>query len=209
MTRKKEKSPRYVWLPEDGGKGAFEEYALAVGKVVHSWNLLQEKLGQLFAVVAGGNRPVILSIWYSTDNDRAQRNMLRAAITGNDIKRWENTPKATDDLKWLLDRSDSLADERNNAVHAPCVLIIGASLDRNEEMGAAYNSGNIRAKRLKGKSLDIEFDYYERMAGALSVFTERVETAIAFPEHYPWPDRPPLPTRRPRNELQDPPIPLP
>jgi hypothetical protein len=44
----------------------------------HSWNHLQDALGQLFGLVAGMNHWVALAIWYSSRSDRAEREMLRA-----------------------------------------------------------------------------------------------------------------------------------
>ena len=86
--------------------------------VSHEWNHLHEKLGELFAVVIDAERVVALAIWYSTESDRAQRKMLKAAVNANPA-RWKAFPKATDDLKWLLDRTEEVAEHRNNAVHPP------------------------------------------------------------------------------------------
>src|SRR5229473_1893775 len=93
-------------VPEDDEiKRIFEAYALAVGKVAHSWNYLHEALGQLFAaVLSAPNRGLALAVWYSTDSDRTQRNMLRAAVSSSGEGRWQpRLPKAFDDLIWLLD----------------------------------------------------------------------------------------------------------
>jgi hypothetical protein len=68
-----EQQPVIVRPPtEEQVRAAFEAYTLAVGKVAHAWNYLQEKLGQLFAVITGADRAIALAVWYSTDNDRAQ-----------------------------------------------------------------------------------------------------------------------------------------
>jgi len=139
---------------------------------------------------------VALAIWYSTKSDRAQRDMLRAAFTGATPRRWKELPKALDDLKWLVDRVDEVAEERNNAIHAPCSLYIRGSENGGSEMGAAFFNGNPRARNLKGKRLLAEFDWCERYAEALSRFTQELETAIAFPDRYPWPERPSRPARR-------------
>ena len=65
-----------------------------------------------------------------------------------------------DDLKWLLDRVDKLASERNNAIHAPCSLYLRA--DGSSEVMAAVrsaNAGNRRAKGLEGEDLLTEFHW--------------------------------------------------
>jgi hypothetical protein len=80
--------------------------------------------------------------------------MLKAAVCATNSERSTKLPKAPDDLKWLLDRAEEVADARNNAVHAPCSLFLGGSVS---EMGASYFDGNPRAKRLMGKELLVEF----------------------------------------------------
>jgi hypothetical protein len=138
----KERPTRDFRLPtNEETKAAFERYTLAVGKVVHAWNYLHEKLGQLFVVLSGSDRNIALAIWYSTFNDRAQRLMLRAAVIASGANRWPN-PSAKDDMIWLLDHADDLAEQRNNAIHTPCSLYICGAKDRGTEMGAAYFNGH-------------------------------------------------------------------
>jgi len=86
------------WPTLEEATAAFEEYALAVGKVAYAWNYLHERLGELFVVVSGAKQSVALAIWYSTKSDRTQRDMLRAAVNAIP-SRWEKLPKAPDDLK--------------------------------------------------------------------------------------------------------------
>ena len=168
-------------------KKAFDAYVAAVGKVAYAWNYLHEELGKLFVVVGGAEREVALSIWYSVRNDGAQREILRAAVNATNSERSERLPKAPDDLKWLLDRANDLADARNNAVHAPCSLYIGGT---GSEMGPAFSNGNPRTKKLMGKELLVEFAWCERYAETLSRFTRMLGIAIALPERYQWPERP-------------------
>ncbi len=188
--------PRIVKVPTDEQiKVAFEAYTLAVGKVAHAWNYLHERLGQLFALLTGADRGIALAVWYSTDNDRAQRKMLRAAIAAAAPQRWASIPKAVTDLTWLLDRADEVSEHRNNAIHAPSSLYIGGSEDGGSEMGASYFHGNPRAKKLIGKRLISEFDWCERFTETLSRFAQATESAIAFPSQYPWPALPRKPVR--------------
>jgi hypothetical protein len=185
---------------------AFGEYQLAVGKVAHAWNVLHESLGVLFVTVTAADKVpawaeprVALAIWYAAKSDRVQRDMLRAAVNANS-GRWERLPKALDDLKWLLDRCDELAEHRNNAVHAPCAVYIGGN--DPPEMGPAYfaaqnpRAKNLSAKNLMGKQLLVEFDWCERYAQTLREFIQRLENSIGLPDRYPWPDRPSKPTRK-------------
>jgi hypothetical protein len=57
-----------------------EPYVMALGKVAHAWNYLQEALGQLFCAVTEVDMDTGQAVWHSTANDRAQREMLRAAV---------------------------------------------------------------------------------------------------------------------------------
>jgi hypothetical protein len=115
--------------------------------------------------------PEFLAIWYSTNNDRTQREMLKAAAAATGADRWKTLPKAQEHLKWLLDRrADDLAEEHNNAIRAPAALYLGSE---SPEMGPSAFSGHSRARKLMGKKLLIEFDWCERYAETLSQFAGR------------------------------------
>lgn len=188
--------PCIVKLPTDEEtEAAFEAYTLALGKVAHAWNYLHEKLAQLFCAITESERAISLAIWYSTTNERAQRDMLKAAVAAVKLERWEKLPKAKEDLKWCLNKVDELAGHRNNAVHAPCSLYVGGGNDGSSEMGAAFFQGHPRAKELQGKKVLIEFDWCERYAETLTRFAQKLESAIAYPGRYSWPNRPSLPSR--------------
>ena len=135
---------------------AIEAYCVAVGLVVYEWNDLHEKLARLFALVREGDRQETLREWYAIRSDTGQREKLRCAITETTSDRWKRSPRAPDDLKWLLDRVDKLASERNNAIHAPCSLYLRG--DGSSEVMAAVrsaNAGSRRAKDLEGEDLPL------------------------------------------------------
>ena len=132
---------------------AIEAYCVAVGLVVYEWNDLHEKLARLFALVREEDRQETLTEWYAIRSDTRQREKLRCAMTETTSDRWKKSPRAPDDLKWLLDRADKLASDRNNAIHAPCSLYLRG--DGSSEVMAAVrsaNAGNRRAKNLEGKT---------------------------------------------------------
>ena len=173
-----------------------QPYVMALGKVAHAWNYLQEALGQLFCAVTEleeGREGT--AIWHSTTNDRAQREMLRAAARVTWNKRLTaDLPKAKEDIKWLLDEADKVAERRNNAIHAP----MAASTDgKNVELVAAVYYGNPRAHKLVGKDILAEFEWYEHCADVLTRFARLARTAINT-DAVPWPDRPQMPTLRPK-----------
>src|SRR4051812_1242982 len=167
----------------------FSEYALALGKVAHAWNVLHESLGKLFGLVAKIDEHTAFGIWYSTPSDRGQRQMLKAALlTSNFLDNYKKGAKA--DVEWLINKTDSLADMRNDAIHAPCGLLMA---NRQFEITASYFNGNPRATKLKGKVILKEFAYYEAYADVLTYFAKHIENAITV--HKKWPARPNLPSR--------------
>ena len=87
---------------------AIEAYCVAVGLVVYEWNDLHEKLAQLFAVVREGDKRETLAEWYAIRSDTKQREKLRCAIIETTSGRWEKSPRAPGDLKWLLDCANKL-----------------------------------------------------------------------------------------------------
>jgi hypothetical protein len=105
-------------------------------------------------------------------------------------------PKAFNDLNWLLERAEELAEHRNNAVHAPCSPYLNA--DGSTEVKAAYLSAHQRhprAARLMGKDLLVEFAWCAWYASTLSRFTQILRMAIGAPGRYEWPERPKIPRR--------------
>jgi hypothetical protein len=171
-------------------KEKMEPYVAALGRVAHSWNRLQEDLGQLFATVTGLMDGCGLAIWHSTPNDRAQRDMLRAAIEFSTHPRLTTVlPKAKDDIKWLLKKANAVADKRNTAIHAPMTVTI----DKSEiVLFPIVFHGNPRAKKLVGKDILAEFEWYEKSADTLILFARNVRAAIEN-DDAPWPNRPQMP----------------
>ena len=95
--------PKYVTLPTGEKKQeAIDAYARAVGRVSGAWNFLHWTLGELFAVVIGGDAELVLAKWRLLANDRAQRKKLRAAINAASPERWKQTPMFPADLLWVL-----------------------------------------------------------------------------------------------------------
>ena len=91
--------------------------------------------------------------WYAIRSDTRQREKLRRAIIETTSDRWKKSPRAPGDLKWLLDRVDKLASDRNNAIHAPCSLYLRGD-GSSEVMAAIYRRTLVTAapKILKEKT---------------------------------------------------------
>jgi hypothetical protein len=176
---------------DDAVDAKMKPYVMALGKVAHAWNYLQEALGQLFCSVTGMDNHMGQTVWHSVTSDRAQRGLLRAAIMAATHKRLTSDfPTAKEDILWLLDKADRVGEQRNNAVHAPMATSIN---NRDIELIPMFYHGNPRAHKLVGKDILAEFEWYEKSADALTIFAREAQTAIisASPA---WPDRPQSPT---------------
>jgi hypothetical protein len=185
-------------LPSDSVLNAtWAPYIVSLGEVAHGWNHLQEEIGKLFCLVSDLSNSMGMSIWHSSKSDRAQRDMLEGALSAriSDEEWSEKYPKAVDDIRWLLCRVNGVADQRNDAIHAPCSL--GIEGDELEIMPIVF-FGNPRARKLCGKDILNEFGWYVKCAGTLKAFTREIESALMEPRGlYPWPERPHLPTLEP------------
>ena len=82
---------------------------------------LRERLRKVEALLFGcprafvreGDRQETLTEWYAIRSDTRQREKLRCAMTETTSGRWKKSPRAPGDLKWLLDRAEKLASDRN------------------------------------------------------------------------------------------------
>lgn len=176
-------------LTFDVGK-AFNEYALALGTVVHSSSNFQETLSRLYWHLVGGDLRVSNAVWHSSISDKAQREMLRAALDAKPEHFWEKRlPKARKELGWLITEADKVANQRNNAVHAPCLF----SYEAGEVISVPFTL-NRRAANLKNKKLIKEYELYADILGKLNTFALMAAVALGNNSE-PWPDKPVLPTR--------------
>ena len=174
----------------DTAQEAFEAYSLAVGQVAYTSNDLQAELGQLFATVTGMDARMALSVWYSSVSDRVQRDMLKAAIAASSEERWlPRLQTAKSDLIWLMKTVNSLADKRNNAIHAPTTMVTTSSGSELIASISAYINGHPRARNLWGKRLLSEFSWCAERADALKDFTKQATLALSD-GLTTWPDRP-------------------
>lgn len=183
---------------DEEAKRQFDAYCLALGKVAHAWNYLFEKLARLFVIVAGGNPHVANAIWYAPDSDRTKLAMLRDAISTPGQTSWwlPESPTAKEDIIWLINRADEHMDKRNTVIHAPCILLTNSE---GTEISPSFN-GHLRAKKLWGKEILVEFDWCERWAEELSRFAQAMESAL-YDRQLAWPNRPGKPDRTPKKDL--------
>jgi hypothetical protein len=177
-------------VPDDDElEAAFAPYTQAAGEVINAWNKLQEQFNRLFVALTAMPRDMATAIWHSARCDSLQRQMLTAALAATPDEKWTGRLSAgKDDIRALIRCASDLAEDRNDAIHAPVSLAIdGAKLVPIP----VYFNGNPRAKRLKGKDILVEFRRCRDTANLLREFAEKVETALSFPS-YAWPDKPAL-----------------
>jgi hypothetical protein len=165
----------------------FKPYAIEIGLVVHSWNRLQEVLGRIFWGVTRMDGMISARIWYSQNDDRAQRRLLASAIEGARQIR-TITPELACEITWILEKCNTLAGRRNATIHSPFAFD-----PASQTFGGAHHFGNPNAAKLKGKDLIKEFRWYRSWADELADYGERVDFAVRDPGT-PLPDRPRLPT---------------
>lgn len=190
----------------EAAEKALEPYKLALGKVAHAWNHMQEHIGLLFCEVADLHDSMGMAIWHALRSDRSQRDLLEAAAEVASITAdWIcDIPQAKADIDWLLKKVNALGDGRNSAIHAPILNMIGGEA----ELHPFTVFGNPNAEKLRGKDILAEFEWYESYFIALRRFAAQLTRALRWrrrPENdpMPWPERPLLPTVRPRSGHQD------
>lgn len=172
---------------------AIRPIAYELGKFNLAWNNLQDYLSLVFSTAINSEVPLAHAIWHSTPNDRAQREMLRAAAQVTFLDKTAFPPKAQDDILWLLDRTQTLADRRNDAVHSP--FIFKFSGDGKFELVPQAFLGHPRASKLVGKDILQEFRWYRACAEKLSFFAYRLFYGLKHDKdrRQPWPQRPQMP----------------
>jgi hypothetical protein len=186
--------------PLEGGqvRDGCSPYLQELALVVIAWNELHVELSQLFCVVAGfPNMTTGLQIWHSTENDRAQRKLLREALSGGlqhlrrvKAKGQRFSDIARNDIEFILNKVDSMSDARNNAIHSPYLFAIEGS---EITMQSFDFFGSPRAKKLSGKDLLVEFRRQTETATMLSAFSQNLRLGLYLVPDPGWPERPTLP----------------
>src|SRR5262245_51452983 len=102
----------------------FTPIATELGRLVYAWNELHEHLGHLFDFVVSPKGPgTALAAWRAVESDRTQRTMLRYAVE-HAASRLEKA--VVDEIFWVLEKANSLAEDRNNAIHSPYAIFTQA-----------------------------------------------------------------------------------
>ena len=178
----------------DAAEIALRPYFLALGRVAHFWNHLHEELGKLFCSVSCLELYHGMSIWHELKSDRSQRDILRGIVqTRLQEEDWtKQRPKVAEAIIELLNATNTLAERRNNAIHAPCSVSIRDGVKELEIIPVTF-FGNDKAKRLSGKDILSEFKWYEESAETLRRWT--VDCRFAVDACLSSPQKPHMPTR--------------
>ena len=188
----------------------FQPYAKAIGQVVLAWNDLHESIGYLFACILGEDAyDMAGEVWYTCNQDRAARQMLRAAASKFYTEPAQNLAKAKDDIAFLLAQVESLEDARNDIVHSP-MWLVGIKNPAGPEIRPVHIFGHRRAVKLSKKpNLLAEMAWCRETAIALRDFTIELDDAIWNHRRLKsWPKRPSLPNRGQKKSRPTPPRPL-
>jgi hypothetical protein len=178
----------------DAATAALEPYFAALGRVAHSWNHLHEELGKLFCSVSGLELHHGMAIWHKLKSDRSQRDILTGAINARAQESdWaESRPRAAEAIINLLNETNALAERRNNAIHAPCSVAIHGNRKDFQIVPVSF-FGNDKARRLVGKDIIEEFNWYERCANTLK--KHATDCRLAVDARLSSPEKPLMPTR--------------
>lgn len=159
----------------------------AIGRLVVNWGTLHDDLAVLFAAVMGlypNGMHIALAAWQSHSNDRAQREMLRAAAIArfNPANQRPSVDPFLKEIEWLLNQCDRAAEPRNNIVHASYTL---SHTENGPETSSSDFFGNRRSKNLVGKDLVGEAVRCSDTSRALSVFCRRLTWSVGTGEAPP------------------------
>lgn len=179
-----------VQFPSDNDiADAFQKYVCALGRVVHASNHFHEVLGSLYALLNHASREEAFRFWYKVKSDKDQRNLLRKSLETSLLDFGKYRSYADTEIRWLLQEADDAAEQRNDAVHAPCSLYVD---EHGGRVGASFFNGNPRAINLRGKVIIDEFNFYEKIFETLTQYARDLETWICAPDEA-VPNRPMMP----------------
>jgi hypothetical protein len=180
-------------------KVALRPCSVELGYLAIAWNQLHVNLLALFVLLLKTENEVSArAIWYAVDSDFLQRKLLRT-IVDIEMKILPSAtrrlmPKQAQEILWILDQIESLRHKRNNALHAPLMVVRGVHDDAVRDWVEAHlDPQHPRARPLRDKDLVQEFKDYSSQAEMLALYSLQIWLAFSFPERCPWPKRPLLP----------------
>jgi hypothetical protein len=204
VTKRKRRLQRYT-------SAEFKPYVVALGQLALAWNDLQESLAGLFWSLNLAGPPeagdtvnyLPLRIWHSIKSDRSQRDMLKALINNLQVD-W-GRPSLDDDVNFAIERARALEGARNDAIHSPLFSVdktlYGVTFGTEKVAPASWQFNPKAISLAKRDNLLSEFRYCRDAAITLSDYVREIDAALINRQR-PWPGRPSLPTRKPKNIRQ-------
>jgi hypothetical protein len=186
------KRPAGEWSPSiPFTSSAFQPYAIALGRLALAWNDLHLSLQMLLfcTVMGGGFINPALSIWNALKVDRSQRDILKAAANAQTLN--GGSKELAEEIKWICDRTDRIEDLRNDALHSPLWGIVVST--EKPSIQPVSGLGHVRAGKLQGKDLLVEFNRCRATATALRDYATKLDFAVC--RNRSFPGRPVLPVR--------------
>jgi len=188
------KTTRYR-KPETFRGRAWRPYVAALGQLALAWNELHEHLAYLFTtVMPEDNKERTIHVWYSASQDRAAREMLRAALISQPEEFLEKYPAAVEEIRWILGQAHALEEARNNAIHSPLLHWNTDEPDRQQIEPFAFFGHSRATKLAKRPDLLAEFRWCRDTALVLRDYVDLIDDALTISRR-PWPKRPSLPNR--------------
>jgi hypothetical protein len=131
-----------------------------LGKLVHSWALLQERLAGILQQATECPPHLSNAMWHSIKSDLVQRQMLVAALkSASDLlKPWQDDPKTKNKILvfgeyiWAINEVTNFSHGRNDLIHSPIMLFLASGATEFEAI-VSDTHGNPRAEKLKNKEL--------------------------------------------------------
>ncbi|MGB6176907.1 MAG: hypothetical protein WBF43_11380 [Methylocella sp.] len=164
----------------------FAKHATAIGHLVYASARLQWSLAHLFAALVGPTEQSLpLTIWESLKSDSNKRNMLRDSAK----LVLANRSNILDDVLWLLGKADTLATDRNDAVHTAFFF---TTRDDGEIVPVPDPMSNPkRLKRLDDKNRPEMFAMHRDNLTMLYRYADTLTDYLLLDDH----ERPPFPQK--------------
>lgn len=197
-------------------KEFFDSYPCALGNLLASWNMLQERFAMMFvSIMLFGNDGTelerqVLGVWNAVPNDRFQRHMLleaaRATFCQSEAKTKievirDHEKRIFDEIDWLVERADAMGRKRDDAAHVPIAIsLIGAE----PVFIADSSTEHPIAKKLSSKQLVEEIELYRNQIQTLGSHALAMWSFIGghgrktLPKRPTWPTQPRPPTAQNR-----------
>ena len=99
----------------------FRPQATALGQLMFMWNDLHEQLASIYWTLRDYCDDAIAE-WSKPKVDKHKRDLIRQWVNGLPPAHKAMADRMWNDVVWLIDKIDDLADCRNDAAHAPVTI---------------------------------------------------------------------------------------